>query len=217
MKKTAVKKTTKSAKPKLMKAAKKAAPMMKVKSAKKTTQYPKTAAKSTSVVSKASKGFSVTKVTKPVAKSKVSAKGSVSAKSNAILKTMAPMAKSVSKPNTNKVTTQTLSAANKKPESFFKTFLKPLDDRIVVIVEEAPTMTPGGLYIPATTTDTAANYQGKVMAIGRGHMNKKGKVKPLDVSLGDTIVFSVFSGSQIDVDGNNIMVVRETDVLGIVK
>ena len=78
-------------------------------------------------------------------------------------------------------------------------------------------MTSGGLFIPATVTDTASNYEGKVVAIGRGHMNKKGKVKPLDVSIGDKVVFSVFSGSQVDLEGSKIMVIRESDVLGIVR
>lgn len=117
---------------------------------------------------------------------------------------------------TNTWPTSTLDK-NKKSESFFKNYLKPLDDRIVVLVNKAEKKTAGGLYIPDTVTDVSGNFQGKVMAIGRGHMNKKGKVKPLDVSVGDSVVFSQFSGSQVDVDGNDIMVIRESDVLGIVK
>lgn len=107
----------------------------------------------------------------------------------------------------------------KKSERFFQNYLKPLDDRIVVLVggEGRERRTAGGLYIPDTVSDVSGNFQGKVMAIGRGHMNKKGKVKPLDVSIGDNVVFSQFSGSQVDVEGDNIMIIRESDVLGIVK
>jgi len=111
----------------------------------------------------------------------------------------------------------TVAAADKKSESYFKSYLKPLDDRMVILVGANERVTAGGLFIPDTVTDVSGNFQGKVMAIGRGHMNKKGRVQPLDVSVGDKVVFSQFSGSQIDVDGNNIMIIRESDVLGIVK
>lgn len=130
-----------------------------------------------------------------------------------------PTIPSRAKSNPTKATipTAVTDSKNKKSESYFKSYLKPLDDRMVVLVNEMEKMTAGGLYIPDTVTDVSGNYHGKVMAIGRGHMNKKGKVRPLDVSVGDKIVFSQFSGSQIDMDGNNIMVIRESDVLGIVK
>lgn len=136
-------------------------------------------------------------VNKPAAKSAASSKPSMA---------KAPAVKAI-----------TITTKDKKPDSFFKSYLKPLDDRIVVMVIEAEKMTPGGLHIPESVTDQASNHEGRVMAIGRGHMNKKGKVKPLDVSVGDKVVFSVFSGSHVDVDGSSIMVIRESDLLGIVK
>ena len=104
-----------------------------------------------------------------------------------------------------------------KSDNFYKSFLKPLDDRMVVVVGEGEKITSGGLYIPDTVTDVSGNFKGKVMAIGRGHMNKKGKVKPLDVSVGDQVVFSQFSGSKVDIEGGKVMVIRESDVLGILK
>lgn len=171
------------------------------------------------------KAKAVSKPAKKAATAKKSAKSAPKAKKTVAKKASAkPAPKAVAKKEvkapaaqkTNKAPTTSPTKTNKS-ESFFKSYLKPLDDRIVVIVDEAEKRTPGGLYIPATVTDTASNYEGKVMAIGRGHMNKKGKVKPLDVSVGDKVVFSVFSGSHIDVDGNSIMVIRESDVLGIVK
>lgn len=147
------------------------------------------------------------KAAKPAAKSKKVAPKAAPKKSPA---------KSAAKPTKAFVSAKKVES-NKKSEFYFKTYLKPLDDRIVVLVGANERVTAGGLYIPDTVTDVSGNFEGKVMAIGRGHMNKKGKVRPLDVTVGDKVVFSQFSGSQVDVDGNNIMIIRESDVLGIVK
>ena len=146
------------------------------------------------------------KQTKPVGKAAVKKQ----AASKAPAKKTTPAVKSTPA----RAATTTLE---KKSESYFQSYLKPLDDRMVVLVGANERVTPGGLFIPDTVTDVSGNFQGKVMAIGRGHMNKKGRVQPLDVALGDKVVFSQFAGSQIDVDGNNIMIIRESDVLGIVK
>jgi chaperonin GroES len=158
---------------------------------------------------------------KPTAKKAAPAKAKVAAKKSAVSKAPAKkatpvkaIAKSAVKSTPARAATTTLE---KKSESYFQSYLKPLDDRMVVLVGANERVTPGGLFIPDTVTDVSGNFQGKVMAIGRGHMNKKGRVQPLDVALGDKVVFSQFAGSQIDVDGNNIMIIRESDVLGIVK
>ncbi|NUM57102.1 MAG: co-chaperone GroES [Bdellovibrionaceae bacterium] len=95
--------------------------------------------------------------------------------------------------------------------------LTPLDDRILVQIKEEERMTPGGLYIPDTVSDVSGNFKGTVVAVGRGHMNKKGKIKPLDVKPGDVVVFSQFSGSKVDVQGQTVMFLRESDVLGVVN
>ncbi|MBL7546053.1 MAG: co-chaperone GroES [Bdellovibrionaceae bacterium] len=168
------------------------------------------AAKPAKAVKSAAKPLS--KSVKPVAKVKSLTQPKASAKTKTVTKPTG--GKSVS-PAAGGAKTSALHG--KKSESYFQSFLTPLDDRIVVLVGETEKVTAGGLYIPDTVTDVSGNYHGKVMAIGRGHMNKKGKVKPLDVSLGDKVVFSQFSGSQIDVEGRNVMIIRESDVLGIVK
>lgn len=187
----------------MAKAKKKPAPAKKSK-----TPVKKVVAKSAKKpVAKAAAKKTAKTVAKPVAKTKTK----VAAK---------PVGKVTAKPTAKaavKTTVVTAKPTAPKNESFFKNYLKPLDDRLVVLVGEMLKVTPGGLFIPDTVTDVSGNFQGKVMAIGRGHMNKKGKVKPLDVSVGDEVVFSQFAGSQIDVDGKNIMVIRESDVLGIVK
>lgn len=153
---------------------------------------------------------------KPVVKSKITAKKPAASKAPA---KKATAVKATAKPAAKPIPARAVTTAkpDKKSESYFKSYLKPLDDRMVVLVGANERVTPGGLFIPDTVTDVSGNFQGKVMAIGRGHMNKKGRVQPLDVSLGDKVVFSQFAGSQIDVDGNNIMIIRESDVLGIVK
>jgi chaperonin GroES len=189
----------------------------------KKTAAKKVTAKSPAKTMKAVKSAKPSKAAKPAAKSsKPAGKVAKSQPAKKIASKPSPKKSSAIKPSKSSLKPATAWQAtapdkSKKSESYFKTYLKPLDDRIVVLVEEMAKMTAGGLYIPETVTDVSGNYHGKVMAIGRGHMNKKGKVKPLDVSVGDKVVFSQFSGSQMDVDGNNVMIIRESDVLGIVK
>lgn len=155
------------------------------------------------------------KQAKPAAKKAAPAKA---AAKKVATKPAKPVAKAAAKPTVKSTPARAATTApGKKSESYFQSYLKPLDDRMVVLVGANERVTPGGLFIPDTVTDVSGNFQGKVMAIGRGHMNKKGRVQPLDVALGDKVVFSQFAGSQIDVDGNNIMIIRESDVLGIVK
>lgn len=188
----------------------------------------KTVPKKAAKAGKAAKAKPAVKAAGKVKIKKVQPKAVAKKSAKPVMKTKAPVkskkatkvsAKAISK-SAKKTTTPraaTIAGNDKKSESYFKSYLKPLDDRIVVLVGANERVTAGGLFIPDTVTDVSGNFQGKVMAIGRGHMNKKGRVRPLDVSVGDKIVFSQFSGSQIDVDGNNIMIIRESDVLGIVK
>lgn len=95
--------------------------------------------------------------------------------------------------------------------------LSPLDDRVVVQVEAPEKVTAGGLFIPATVSDVSGNLKGKVVAVGRGHMNKKGHVKPMDVKVGDTVMFSEYAGTKYEFQGVDLLIIRESDVLGIVE
>lgn len=99
----------------------------------------------------------------------------------------------------------------------FSNWVTPLDDRLLVQMSQSEKMTPGGLYIPETVADVSGNYKGIVVAVGRGHLDKKGKIHPLDVKKGDTIVFSQFSGSKIEYQGETVLFLREADVLGILN
>ena len=105
----------------------------------------------------------------------------------------------------------------KKETINFDNWVTPLDDRVLVQLISTERTTPGGLYIPDTVADVSGNFQGKVVSVGRGHLDKKGKVRPLDVCKGDQVVFSQFSGSKIEFQGNTLIFIRESEVLGIVN
>lgn len=92
----------------------------------------------------------------------------------------------------------------------------PLDDRLLVKTSSAEKMTPGGLYIPDTVADTSGNLEGFVVAVGRGHMNKKGHVRPMDVKVGDRVVFAQYAGSKIKIQNEDLVILREADVMGVV-
>jgi chaperonin GroES len=96
-------------------------------------------------------------------------------------------------------------------------FVTPLDDRLIVQVSGAEKMTPGGLYIPDTVADTSGNLEGYVVAVGRGHMNKKGHVRLMDVNVGDRVVFSEYAGSKIKIQNEDLIILRESDVMGVVS
>ena len=95
------------------------------------------------------------------------------------------------------------------------TKLTPLHDRIVVRrVEEAET-TRGGIIIPDSAKEKP--QEGEVIAVGKGKSNDEGKVFPLDVKAGDRILFGKYSGTEIKIDGEEYLIMREEEVLGIIK
>ena len=91
--------------------------------------------------------------------------------------------------------------------------LTPLHDRIVVRrVEEAET-TRGGIIIPDSAKDKP--QEGEVIAVGKGKSNEEGKVHPLEVKAGDRILFGKYAGTEIKIDGEELLIMREEEVLGI--
>lgn len=91
----------------------------------------------------------------------------------------------------------------------------PLHDRILIRrVEEAET-TRGGIIIPDTAKDKP--QEGEVIAVGKGKINEEGKVRPLDVKEGDRILFGKYSGTEIKIDGEELVIMREEEVLGILS
>jgi chaperonin GroES len=96
------------------------------------------------------------------------------------------------------------------------TRIRPLADRLIVKrVEEQEQKSAGGIIIPDTAKEKP--QEGKVVAVGRGKLNEDGKVIPLDVKAGDRILFGKYSGSEIKIDGEEHLILREEDVLGVVE
>ena len=94
--------------------------------------------------------------------------------------------------------------------------VRPLHDRVIIKrLEESIEKTKGGLYIPDSAKEKP--QQGKVMAIGKGKVSDDGKVTPLDVKAGDKVLFGKYSGSEIKVDGEELLIMREEDILGVVE
>jgi chaperonin GroES len=100
------------------------------------------------------------------------------------------------------------------PTTLMTTF-SPLHDRILVRrVEEGETV-HGGIIIPDSAKEKP--QEGKVIAVGKGKSNDEGKVFPLDVKAGDSVLFGKYSGTEIKIDGEEFLIMREEEVLGIVK
>ena len=93
--------------------------------------------------------------------------------------------------------------------------LKPLGNRIVVEPIEQEEMTAGGIVLPETAKEKP--QKGKVLSIGPGDRDDEGKRIPMDVSVGDTVLFAKYSGTEIKLDGKKLLILRETDLLAIVQ
>ncbi|MGQ0656157.1 MAG: co-chaperone GroES [Betaproteobacteria bacterium] len=93
--------------------------------------------------------------------------------------------------------------------------IRPLHDRVIVKRLDEEKKTASGIVIP----DTAAEKpdQGEVMAVGKGKINDEGKVVPLDVKVGDRILFGKYSGQEVRLKGDELLVMREEDILGVVE
>ncbi len=92
--------------------------------------------------------------------------------------------------------------------------IRPLHDRVVVKRLEEERKSAGGIVIP----DNAAEKpdQGEVMAVGNGKVLEDGKIRPLDVKVGDRILFGKYSGTTVKVDGDELLVMREDDIMGVI-
>ena len=93
--------------------------------------------------------------------------------------------------------------------------LRPLQDRILVKRVEEETKTAGGLFIPETAKEKP--QRGEIVAIGNGKKTEDGKVLPLDVKVGDTVLFGKYSGTEVKVDNEEYLMMREDDLLAVVE
>ena len=93
--------------------------------------------------------------------------------------------------------------------------IRPLHDRVIIKRLEEERTSPGGIVIP----DSAAEkpVQGKVLAVGKGKILEDGTVRPLDVKVGDKILFGKYSGTEVKVEGEDLVVMREEDVMAVIE
>ncbi|MDY0881214.1 co-chaperone GroES [Dongia soli] len=92
---------------------------------------------------------------------------------------------------------------------------RPLHDRVLVRRVESVEKTAGGIIIPDTAKEKP--QEGEVLAVGAGNKAEDGKVTPLDVKAGDRILFGKWSGTEVRVDGEDLLIMKESDILGIIE
>jgi chaperonin GroES len=95
------------------------------------------------------------------------------------------------------------------------TKFRPLHDRVLLRRLEGDAKTAGGIIIPDTAKEKPA--QGEVLAVGSGTRDDSGKLVALDVKAGDTVLFSKWSGTEVTIDGEELLVVKESDIMGIIE
>lgn len=93
--------------------------------------------------------------------------------------------------------------------------LRPLHDRVVVKRMEEERTSKGGIIIPDSATEKP--IKGEVLAVGNGKINENGDARPLDLKVGDKVLFGKYSGTEVKVDGEDILVMREDDVMAVIE
>jgi len=93
--------------------------------------------------------------------------------------------------------------------------IRPLHDRVIVKRLEEEGKTKGGIIIPDTAKEKP--QEGKVIAVGKGKITEDGKVIPLDVKVGDRILFGKYSGTEVKIEGEEHLIMREEDILGVIE
>ena len=91
---------------------------------------------------------------------------------------------------------------------------RPLHDRVLLRLVEQEAKTAGGIIIPDTAQEKP--MEGEVVAVGTGHVNDNGDVRPLDVKSGDRVIFSKWAGTEVSIDGEDLMVMKESDLIGVI-
>lgn len=93
--------------------------------------------------------------------------------------------------------------------------IRPLHDRVVVRRTEDERTSPGGIVIP----DSAAEkpMQGEILAVGNGKLQDNGELRPLDVKVGDKVLFGKYSGTEVKVGGEEVLMMREDDIMGVIE
>jgi chaperonin GroES len=92
---------------------------------------------------------------------------------------------------------------------------RPLHDRVLLRRLEQEEKTAGGIIIPDTAKEKP--MEGEIVAVGSGHRDENGKVTPLDVKAGDIVVFSKWAGTEVTIDGEELLVMKESDLIGVIE
>jgi chaperonin GroES len=93
--------------------------------------------------------------------------------------------------------------------------IRPLHDRVIIKRTEEERTSPGGIVIPDTATEKP--IKGKVIAVGKGRILEDGKVRPLDLKTGDKVLFGKYSGTEVKVDGEELLVMKEDDIMAVIE
>ena len=93
--------------------------------------------------------------------------------------------------------------------------IRPLQDRVIVKRIEEEEKTKGGIIIPDTAKEKP--QEGRVVAVGKGKVNEDGKITPLDVKVNDRVLFGKYSGTEINIEGEEHLIMREEDILGVIE
>ena len=93
--------------------------------------------------------------------------------------------------------------------------IRPLHDRVIVKREDEERKSPGGIVIPDTSAEKP--IRGKIVAVGKGKILENGNVRPLDLKVGDKILFGKYGGTEVKVDGDELLVMREEDVMAVIE
>ena len=92
--------------------------------------------------------------------------------------------------------------------------IRPLHDRVIVRRMEEETTSAGGIVLPGSAAEKP--QQGEVVAVGNGKLLENGEVRPLDVKVGDLVLFSKYGGTEVKIDGEELLVMREEDITGVI-
>jgi chaperonin GroES len=95
-----------------------------------------------------------------------------------------------------------------------KTKFRPLHDRVVVRRVESEEKTKGGIIIPDTAKEKP--QEGEIIAVGSGARDESGKLVPLDVKVGDRVLFGKWSGTEVKLDGEDLLIMKESDIMGVI-
>ena len=92
---------------------------------------------------------------------------------------------------------------------------RPLHDRVLVRRLESDEKTAGGIIIPDTVQEKP--MEGEIVSVGTGHINDNGDVRPLDVKAGDRVLFTKWAGTEVRIDGEDLLVMKESDIMGVIE